>query len=184
MKKFPFKMACLVLAGGLLTSSCIGSFALTNKVLSWNRYATKSNYLNEAIFIGLHIVPVYWVTYIADILVLNSVEFWSGDNPVTADHPRTLKTPNGNLLISATEEGYQVTDESGDQSMVLKFDAQKQTWSVVADGESYEILKVKEDGTVDLNLQNGSYMNISLDAEGLMAARQAVIEQSLFVATR
>jgi hypothetical protein len=35
-------------------------------------------------FSGLNIIPVYWLFTLADVLVLNSLEFWTGSNPVKA----------------------------------------------------------------------------------------------------
>lgn len=36
MKMKKLKVATLLLAGAMLTTSCIGSFGLFNKLLSWN----------------------------------------------------------------------------------------------------------------------------------------------------
>ena len=33
-------------------------------------------------FIAFWIVPVYEISALADVLVINSIEFWSGSNPV------------------------------------------------------------------------------------------------------
>ena len=41
---------CLAMAG-ILTSSCVGSFAMFNKLASWNKTATDNKFLNELIFI-------------------------------------------------------------------------------------------------------------------------------------
>ena len=80
MKMKNLKIATLLLAGTMVTSSCVGSFALFNKLAEWNKTATKSKFLNEIIF--LVISPAYAICGAADALVLNSIEFWTGDNPV------------------------------------------------------------------------------------------------------
>ena len=82
MKKKIFTAAmALVLAGSMTFTSCIGSFALSNKVLAWNQQVG-SKFVNELVFFAFWIVPVYEITTLADVLVLNSIEFWSGSNPV------------------------------------------------------------------------------------------------------
>ena len=62
MKHLKLTTACVVLASSVALTSCIGSFGLTNKVLAWNKQLTNNNFVNELIFIGLHIVPVYEVS--------------------------------------------------------------------------------------------------------------------------
>ena len=55
-------------------------FSLSNKLLNWNRNID-NKFVNELVFIAFWILPAYEVCAIADVLVLNSIEFWSGDNP-------------------------------------------------------------------------------------------------------
>ena len=65
----------------MLFSSCIGSFSLTNKLLAWNK-TVGNKFVNELVFFAFWVLPVYEVSALADVLVLNSIEFWSGGNPV------------------------------------------------------------------------------------------------------
>ena len=69
------------LAGSLLFSSCIGSFKLMNGLLSWNR-SFDNKLVNELVFVAFCIIPVYGVSILADTLVLNTIEFWSGSKGV------------------------------------------------------------------------------------------------------
>ena len=80
-KKSLTLLVATTLASSVLFSSCIGSFGLTNKLLSWNSNID-SKFVNELVFIAFWIVPVYEISALADVLVLNSIEFWSGSNPV------------------------------------------------------------------------------------------------------
>ena len=43
-------------------------------------------------------------------------------------------------------------------------------------------MKMQGNGTVDLNMQNGSYMNVNLDAQGIMTARHAIMGNTFFAA--
>jgi len=182
MKNLKLTTACAVLAGSVVLTSCIGSFALTNKVLDWNKQLTNNNFVNELIFIGLHIIPVYEVSILADALVINSIEFWSGDNPVAVGTVKEVKGENGKYLVKTTEEGYSITKEDEENPIELKFDKETQSWNVISNGESYEIMKMNGNGTVDLNMQNGSYMNVSTDAQGVMAARHTIMGSTYFAA--
>ena len=80
MKKKNLRVSTLLLAATLLTTSCIGSLGLFNKLLSWNKTATDSKFLNEIIFLILS--PAYAICGTADVVVLNTIEFWTGDNPM------------------------------------------------------------------------------------------------------
>lgn len=51
MKIRHLKVSAVLLAATLLTSSCVGSFALFNKLAGWNKQATDNKFLNELIFI-------------------------------------------------------------------------------------------------------------------------------------
>lgn len=87
------------LASSVLFSSCIGSFGLSNKLLDWNRNID-SKFVNELVFVAFWIVPVYEISALADILVLNSIEFWSGSNPVAdAGTVKTIETKDGTYAI-------------------------------------------------------------------------------------
>ena len=83
------KVAVVLLAGVLLTNSCVGSFSLFNKLARWNKSATSERFLNELIF--LIISPAYAVCSVVDVLVLNTIEFWSGSNPVAQRVGKTIE---------------------------------------------------------------------------------------------
>lgn len=79
-----------VLSAIMFTAGCYGSFSLTRKLWKWNGDVVKEQWGREAIFLGLNIIPVYAVAGIVDGIILNSVEFWGGENPVTAKASRTV----------------------------------------------------------------------------------------------
>ena len=64
----------LTLMASMSLTSCIGSFSLTNKLMSWNNQVG-NKFVNELVFFCFWIIPVYEVTALADVLVLNSIEF-------------------------------------------------------------------------------------------------------------
>lgn len=182
MKKNNLKLAALVLSGSLLFSSCIGSFGLFNRLNSWNQ-SVGTKFVNELVFLAFNIIPVYGVAYLADVLVINSIEFWSGSNPMAnVGDVKKVKGENGNYLVKTLENGYSITKEGETASMDLIYDKEANTWNVVANGESAELIKMNNNGTADLFLPNGEKMNVTLDAQGMMAARQAVTSDFMFAA--
>jgi hypothetical protein len=75
-------LAPLLLALALGTPACVGPNNAFNSVASWNSRATESRFVNELIFLGLWIFPVYEVALLGDVVVFNSIEFWGSSNPV------------------------------------------------------------------------------------------------------
>lgn len=110
MKKYKIAVGAILIAGASLTfSSCIGSFSLTNKMLAWNR-SIGNKFVNELVFFCFWILPVYEVTALADVLVINSIEFWSGSNPLSAS-TKAVDTEQGRYLIDCDGKGYTITFE-------------------------------------------------------------------------
>lgn len=173
MKKTSIKLAALLLCGSFLFSSCIGSFALHQKMVNWNQ-GISDKWVNEIVFLALNIVPVYGVVYLADALVINSIEFWSGSNPVASiGDVRTVKGENGNYLVTTLENGYSIAREGDDTSMSLVYNQDDNSWNVVSDGVSGELFRINENGSVEFSLPNGEAMTVMPDAQGVAALRAA-----------
>lgn len=170
------------LASSLMFSSCIGSFGLTNKLLSWNKNID-SKFVNELVFIAFCIVPVYEISALADILVLNSIEFWSGSNPVAdAGSVKNIETKDGHYAIETKKDGYHIQKEGEENAIDLVFDEKTQTWSVEAEGESTKLLSFKNNDEVVMYLPNGNEMNVDLNQAGVMAFKQVAEGYSFYAA--
>ncbi|HEX5052344.1 MAG TPA: DUF3332 family protein [Planctomycetota bacterium] len=74
------KKATLALGTCLFATSCIGPNNAFNGVNNWNSRLSDSKFVNELVFLGLNIIPVYPICLFCDYLVFNSVEFWTGNN--------------------------------------------------------------------------------------------------------
>lgn len=173
MRKIKISLAALSLAGvSLLFSSCIGSFSLTNSVLKWNKQLS-SKAVNELVFIAFWILPVYEVTAIADLLVLNSIEFWSGSNPVTAS-TKVIDTEQGRYLVACDGKGYTVTHENSGREMRLEFEENTQTWSFVKNDESYPFMTFVDDSHVKMITPEGDFRIVELSEQGVMAYSELV----------
>lgn len=168
MKKITLTVAAMLL---LLSStgltSCIGSFTLTNRVLSWNRQVGPK-FINELVFFAFWVLPVYEVTAVVDVLVLNSIEFWSGNNPMEAS-VKTVNTEDGLYIINCDTKGYTVSCPDG-TNIRLDFDENLATWSVSAnDGESYPFMTMVDDEHVRMVTPDGDFRLVDLSEEGLQA---------------
>ena len=173
MKKTKLIAASLLMSGSILFSSCIGSFGLWNQLKSWNQ-GISNKFVNEIVFLAFHVIPVYEVCYLADVLVLNSIEFWSGSNPLAeVGTVRTVEGENGEYLVRTNEDGYTITKKGEDSSLNLVFNQDNQTWSAVCEDASYELMTMNEDGTITVKLQDGSNITVSPDVQGLAEVRAA-----------
>ena len=183
MKRNKMFLVAAVLSGSLLFSSCVGSFGLFNRLTTWNQ-SLGNKFVNELVFLAFNIVPVYGVAYLADALVINSIEFWSGSNPTASiGEVKTVQGENGEYLVKTNENGYTITKKGEDKSVDLVYNKENNTWNAVADGQSFELVKMNEDGTAVLSLQNGTSMTVTPDAQGIATARIAT-GNSLFFAAR
>ena len=167
MKKH-FKLSALLLSATIVLSSCIGSFRLTNNIKDWNE-GVSSKWVNEVIFIALHIVPVYEIAMLVDGVVLNSIEFWGGEN-IVAEPGETKVVKNSvgeEVEIVATENGYTVSN--GETAMNLVFDKEQQLWSAEYDNQVTKLVKLNGDNTAQLFVGD-DVVNVNLDAQGINMA--------------
>ena len=82
-------------------------------------------------------------------------------------------------MVKTLENGYSITKEGETASMDLIYNKEANTWNVVANGESAELVKMNNDGTADLFLPNGEKMNVTLDAQGMRGSTPGYNEQFL-----
>ncbi len=171
MKKKYFTVAmALLLSCSMLTTSCIGSFSLSNKLLSWNKQVG-NKFVNELVFFAFWILPVYEVSLLADVLVLNSIEFWSGSNPV-AQGRSVIDGKDGRYLVDCDGKGYTITSENDGSVVRLDFDEEDRSWSVTADGNTYELLSFVDDTHVKMPTVDGGYTTVELSQAGVFAYQQ------------
>lgn len=173
MRKHYFSVAvALALLSSFTFTSCIGSFALTNKLLSWNKQVG-NKFINELVFFAFWVIPVYEVTACADVLVLNSIEFWSGTNPVACGRS-VIEGADGRYLVDCDGKGYTITSETNGSVVRLDFDNDDNSWSVSANGsEAVKFMTFIDETHVEMLMPDGTAMPVELSDNGLMAYRTA-----------
>ncbi len=178
MKKKIFRgaVACVIALSLTVTPSCIGSFSLTNRLLGWNN-TVGNKFLNELVFFAFWVLPVYEVCGLADILVLNSIEFWSGRNPMTAAADRIIEGNDGlRYRIHSDANGYDVAcldDES--ISYRLDYSAETDGWSVtVGDAEPVTLFNFVDDTHVALPDAHGNMRTVELSQQGVFAYNEII----------
>jgi hypothetical protein len=90
------------------SAGCFGRFELTRKVYSWNTNLDQDKWVRWFAFLLLILIP-YPLALTIDTLLGNSVEFWTGDNPITAGEPRVIRGENGEV-VTLERRGEDVLD--------------------------------------------------------------------------
>jgi len=89
--------ACLPLA----SAGCFGKFELLQKVYRFNQDIDQDKFIQWFAFLSLNLIPIYGFAGLLDTVFFNSIEFWSGVNPVTASadsQTELLVGSNGEVL--------------------------------------------------------------------------------------
>ena len=99
-KKMKKSICTLLCAGVIMLTGCYGSNACFNKLHKWN--GTLGNkWLNSIVHFILQIFGVYWICLgLVDGLVLNTIEFWTGSNPLASGDSYFEKDAQGNSVAA------------------------------------------------------------------------------------
>src|SRR5262245_53890079 len=134
----------VALASALVATftGCIGTGGLNGKVKEFNLKAVENRYGREGIFLGLQVLWIDRICSVLDLFIFNSIEFWSGTNPING------KKALANLSRSEVEkigfkeiEGAQVELVSeNDAKLYVDFqNGDRMTLDVVRQGEEYTV---------------------------------------------
>ncbi len=149
----------VLLCFGQSSVACFGKFNLTRKLWGFNNSVSDSKWIKWLVFLGLAIIPVYFIATLADALVLNSIEFWSGQNPVTANEvredTRVVEGKTVHTVMTAQKLRIEIA-EPGKELRVVEITA-SENGAVVRDGA----------GTILSQLESGPDGEVVVsDAEG------------------
>ena len=178
MKKYTVKVGVVLIAAGMMCSSCIGSFGLFNKYEKWQCSMTSSKIVNG--LVGLILQPIVGgVCLTVDAVVLNTIEFWTGKSPVTASTIQQVKGQDGRLYaVKTTKKGYEIKSPTGEVTLLI-FNEQDQSWTMSQNGVTREIFRVNADGTIRATMQDGRQLDVTADQAGLDQVRQALDDRCL-----
>ena len=148
MKSFKKGIAILLISMVAFTSfGCYGSFAVTKKIHAWNGKVTGNKIVNTIVYWVLIIIPVYPICVgLVDGLVLNTIEWWLGSNPMAMNEgDREVQIVNNegvNYEIVATKNRFDVTVLDGEKAgryAALVYNENTMIWSAETGNEKIEI---------------------------------------------
>jgi Domain of unknown function (DUF3332) len=118
------RIVAAIVVGSFLTvtTACYGPFNLTKNVYHWNSNIKGSSEVNEKwmkefVFFGMIIIPVYMFSALLDAFIFNSIQFWSGNNPVKANEAgsdgatRVVRLGGLTVTMAENDRGTTVTYE-------------------------------------------------------------------------
>ncbi|MCK4695667.1 MAG: DUF3332 family protein [Candidatus Cloacimonetes bacterium] len=159
MKKCDLKIIFLVLIISILSlglTGCFGKFQLTRNLYTWNSQIG-GKWVNTLVMWILFIIPVYEIAGFVDFAILNVIEFWTGDNPVTMgpDEKETqlVKLDDMEYEITATKNRFDIKEISNGgiiKSISLIYDEDTKSWFVT--GNNFSDVKIAQLDPVNLNV--------------------------------
>ena len=150
MKRSP--ISCLVLAAAVAAAGCYGPFRLTKKLHAWNDDVGEK-WVKEGVFLGMVIIPVYGFAVLGDAIIFNSMEFWTGDNPIASRRIRTIQDGDKQVVMSYRPEDRSlklVSMEGGRHvsTVILEPDGKGRMVARSGDGELLMLAKSQGDEVV------------------------------------
>lgn len=140
-------MVAVMLTVGM--GGCFGNFAATRKVYDFNE-SFGGRWENQILFWVLSIVPVYNLAVSLDAILFNTIEFWTGSNPIAMG-------PQDEVIKYASQDGkdYKITIRQNqvilqdlanpDNEMELSYKPLEKTWNYQSEDGEIVIAKISED---------------------------------------
>jgi hypothetical protein len=146
-------------------SGCFGSFALVRKVYGINESISDNKFIRWVVFLGFSIIPVYGISGLVDVLVLNSLEFWTGSNPLEGGGGggKAIKVSDTETLkLSRDGDVMRVELEREGQEPQVRYFEPLEDGMVVRDEAGALVLRVQEraDGSVEVSEASGSTVTV------------------------
>jgi Domain of unknown function (DUF3332) len=155
-----------VLCAGFISmhaTGCFGQFKLTQKIWQFNKNISGEKFVQWLMFLVLVIVPVYEIGALIDSLIINSIEFWSGSNPVGS--------------VDGTDDGTRVVKLSPTDTLRLSRDADTGVMRIELDREGQEpvvrYFEPLEDGMVARDEAGNLLVQARAAADGAVAVTDA-----------
>jgi hypothetical protein len=186
MKRIKRILVAVVLSTALLVSSCIGSFKLTNAVYDWNQ-GVGDKFVNELVFLACLIVPIYEVALVADGLVLNSIEFWSGNNPMTmkegSSKQKLVEIDGKTYRLTSEKYRMKIEDLESSKTSELVFRAEDNSWYMKKGNKYQKLIEAEvENGEVvsyHLTYPDGSTTTVNRNFDRVQIQNQILSGQNL-----
>lgn len=169
MKKMLKPFIAMMIAVLLMVSmfGCYGNMALTKKVWEFNGSLGNKILVNVVFWVASW-VGVYPATVFIDVVILNTIEFWTGSNPLAMNEgQQTIRTAQSDgkvYQITTTKNKIQIEQTEGPdagKSIELLYDTTNSSWYLNDGNESIKVATM-EGNILNLIYPNGKTLAIDL----------------------
>jgi hypothetical protein len=158
----------LAIGAAMLMQGCYGNFALTRKLYTWNG-SLGDKWINTLATWAMVILPIYGIAGFADFVILNTIEFWTGKNPVAMKEGekqiQVVEYQGRQFRLTATRNRLEVAALDGKSAPAsLVFDPATRAWSAESAAESRRIIELvgSDENVADLIYPDGSKARVDL----------------------
>lgn len=153
MKVQKLKLVVVMALSVSTLSGCMGQMATTGLVSKFNLELVDNRYARQGVFLLLS--PVYGIASVADMFLFNSVEFWTGKNPISGRSPAVVDSKmdaiikvNSQLDKSLTEAPIQANIDGIETTIMQQIDENTLQMNISYLDGTHKILRgeKKEDG--------------------------------------
>ena len=162
-------------------SGCMGQMGLSSMVTKGNLSVVDNRYGRAGVFVLLS--PVYGLAATADLFVFNTIEFWSGTNPIEAG-TKTVTSDNERYLVAWDNTGYKITNETTGEETRFNFDADTNSWALATPEGDITILTFIDDTHVKVPTLDGSSTIVELSDNGVLAYKDLVGYNNVLLAKK
>lgn len=167
----------------LLSSSCLGSFNAFNNLKDWNDQVTNNDFVNNAIFWGLNIIPVYGLFLLGDTIIFNVIEFWTGSNPIAMaegeNEIQIAEFKGQKVKMTAQKNQFKIEVLEGEKKgeiVEMVYTPENKTWYAKDDTELIKLASFK-DGFYLVYTPKGEA--IKLDANATQEHNNLILNQKI-----
>lgn len=164
--------------------ACFGKFNLTRAMWDFNKNISGNKFVQWAVFLVMTIVPVYGVGVLVDALVINSIEFWTGENPVSSAGSADTGTrvvrvsPEETLKLSRVpgSDVMKVEVERAGQAPVVRYFEPLDDGMVVRDDAGEVVIQAREQADGSVAVTDGAGATMAMHSpEAVAQARQLLM---------
>jgi hypothetical protein len=161
-------MLLVVLFLSFSSISCYGNFSLVKKLYKWNG-TIENKFAKSAATWIMFIIPVYGVAGFIDFVILNLIEFWSGENPVTMSagdkEVQYVEKDGKTYHITATKNRFDIREEGTDKTVSLVYLETDQSWYMESGQERIKVAEFSGENADQLSLffPNDRSMTVDLN---------------------
>jgi hypothetical protein len=121
---------------------CYGNMSLTKKVYHFNG-SVGNKFVQSIVNCAFWVCPVYEAAMFMDIVFFNTIEFWTGNNPISMNEGEKVikyaEGKNGEYKLEISQNKIVVTELANNNIMELNYEPATESWFMNSNGTKQKI---------------------------------------------